>query len=257
MTRGHIAAITPEGNILTSLEFDFEMLYEGYGKEIYYELECVETVDEFCKFVERFNDENFGYDEELFYETPTTFLDMNYFKCFTNYVYIKNLSGKAVIISYEKEKYLKLDCNTTVVFYDGKFIAENSDDFDKQVFIDKLEEIKNNLSYDNIKNYNKIFNLCCDYENEHIGSYLTDKIFEYDFVDEESLEYLIKENSTDLSRLRCFINGTYDADIYRLNGYGNLVNIGKDDFELLIDHLIYDIRNEIIIPEVNNQGACL
>ena len=62
------------------------------------------------------------------------------------------------------------------------------------------------------------------------------------FVDEEIMEYLIKENSTSLSRLRCFIGDTYDNNIYKLDGYGNLENVSNDDFEYCIDECIEKLK---------------
>lgn len=74
-------------------------------------------------------------------------------------------------------------------------------------------------------------------------------------VDEESLEYIVKENATDLSRLRCFIGKTYDDDIYKFDGYGNLQNVDISDFEGLIDDIVSDLKCEITI--LICEEACL
>ncbi len=105
------------------------------------------------------------------------------------------------------------------------------------------------------KNYCDIWNACADFDNEHRGSYITDKITAYDFVTEDLLEYIVKENATDLSRLRCFIGNTYDADIYMLDGYGNLQNVEESDFENLIDDIVSDLQYDIAVPLY--EGACL
>lgn len=112
--------------------------------------------------------------------------------------------------------------------------------------IKKLEEVKNNLSYNNDKNYCDMINTLIDYDNEAQDNlYLYDRIQEMtEFVDDEMLNnYLIKENSDSISRLRYFINNTQDDDIYKLDGYGNLENVDKQDFEDCIDEAI-DILKE-------------
>lgn len=73
----------------------------------------------------------------------------------------------------------------------------------KKETIKKLEEIKNNLSYDNEENYANMVNTMIDYDNEAQDSlYLYDTTQELvEFVDDEILKYLIKENSDSVSRL--------------------------------------------------------
>lgn len=110
----------------------------------------------------------------------------------------------------------------------------------KKETIKKLEEVKKNLGYDNEENYCDMVNTMIDYDNEAQDNlYLYDTTQELvEFVDDEMLEYLIKENSSSLSRLRFFINDTNDDNIYKLNGYGNLENVTIDDFEFCIDEAI-------------------
>ena len=96
------------------------------------------------------------------------------------------------------------------------------------------------------KNYANLWNACADYDNNHRGSYLTGRIQEYDFVDDEILEYIVKEESLGgISRLRCFIGDTYDANLYRLDGYGNLANVDNSDFEDLIDDIVQTLEEDI------------
>ena len=105
------------------------------------------------------------------------------------------------------------------------------------------------------ENYCHIWNACAEFDNNHSGSYITDKITNYDFVTEDLLEYIVKENATDLSRLRCFINNTYEDNIYMLDGYGNLRNVDNGDFENLIDDIIGDLQYDITVPLY--EEACL
>ena len=64
------------------------------------------------------------------------------------------------------------------------------------------------------------------------------------FVDDEILDYLIKENSSDINRLRCFIGDTYSDTIYKVNDYGNLENVEQDDFSYVIDEMIELLESE-------------
>lgn len=181
MTRGQIAIVTPEGRILTSVEFNGDMYYEGHGKDVFDDLECVDTAKEYEELVTRFNDENFAYDEELFYDMPQDFLNMrdDYFgKWFSDYVYIKNLSERPVVFIDAEGKKIQLDTDTTAVFNFGEFVACNAEDFEARAFIDELNVKKENLSYDAERNYADIWNMCADYDNDHRGSYLTDRINE-------------------------------------------------------------------------------
>lgn len=259
MTRGQIAIITPEGKIIASTEFNGDMYYEGHGHDVFDNLECVETVEDYKEFVVNFNEDNFRYNRQLFYDCDDSFFDMksDYFgKWFSDYVYIKNLSDKSAIVTDANGKNIQLDTDTTAVFYFGEFVACCSEDFEAKNFIDSLREKKDNLSYDAEQNYSDIWNMCADYDNNHRGIYLTDRITEHNFVDEEVLEFVVKENATDLSRLRVFINDTYDANIYMLDGYGNLANVEQSDFECLIDDLIYELEQNIFVPYAK-QEACL
>ena len=108
----------------------------------------------------------------------------------------------------------------------------------KKETIEKFEELKENLTYnDTEKNYCDLVNIAIDYDNEAQDElYLYDTIQELcNFVDEDIMDYLIKENSTSLTRLRYFIGNTSDAVIYKLDSYGNLENVTDDDFEYCVD----------------------
>ena len=78
---------------------------------------------------------------------------------------------------------------------------------------------------------------------ERNGGNITVNITE--FVDDEILTYLIKENSDSVSRLRCFINDTNDDNIYKLDGYGNLENVNINDFEFCIDEAITKLKESL------------
>lgn len=115
----------------------------------------------------------------------------------------------------------------------------------KKETIGKLEELKENLpnmGYDNI--YCDLWNILADYDNEAQDNlYLCDTLTEIvEFVDDEMLEYLLKDCNNDIDRLRCFIGETYSSNIYKLDGYGNLENVNDDDFIYCIDEIIERIK---------------
>lgn len=111
---------------------------------------------------------------------------------------------------------------------------------DKRKLVRELETIKDEMSYLYDEEYSKIWNACVDIDNKYQHApYLTDYISEQNFVgDDDLMDYLIKENSSSLERLRYFIGGTYHSDLYRVNAYGNLTNIDKSDLIDLCDELI-------------------
>lgn len=259
MTRGQIAVVLPDGNLLSSVEFNGNMFLSIHGKYVVDELACIESEEEYKAFVEQFNEDFFGYNyESLFQDCDDGYYDMqtDYFdKWFSDYVYIKNLSDKPVVFTDTQGRKIQIDSDVVAAFHFGEFLAADEEDFDRLTFVDELSDLKHNLGTDMSKNYSDIWNACADYDNNHSGSYITDKITGYDFVDDELLEYIVKENATDLARLRCFINDTYEDDIYMLDGYGNLQNVDISDFENLIDDIVSDLQYDITVPLY--EGACL
>lgn len=103
MTRGQIAAVLPDGNLITSIEFNGDMDLTERGKEVVEELKYIESEDEFKEFVERFNKEHFSYYEHpRIYDCEADYFNMqtDYFgKWFSDYVYVKNLSEKPVVFT--------------------------------------------------------------------------------------------------------------------------------------------------------------
>lgn len=252
MTRGQIAIILPDGEFLCTVDFNGSMNFSGYGREIVDELDCMENEKEFTDFIEQFNSENFSYDEELLYKYPANFTDFSderIANMFSEYLYLKNLSENPVIFTDKNGKKIEIDTDMVAVFKYGEFLAGYDEDFDRVEFIEKLNELREGLSYNMEENYANLWNVCADFDNNHHGSYITDRIQEYDFVDDEVLDYILVEQSKNgLSRLRCFIGDTYDDRIYRLDGYGNLANVDNSDFECLIDEISEEIESDITVP---------
>ena len=117
----------------------------------------------------------------------------------------------------------------------------------KEKTIKKLEELKERLSGQTYEeNYCDLVNTLIDYDNEaHDKLYLYDSMREtVEFVDDEIMEYLIKECDNDIDRLRCFIGDAHSDYIYKLNGYGNLENVTDDDFIYCVDAAIERLKGD-------------
>lgn len=115
--------------------------------------------------------------------------------------------------------------------------------------IKKLKDYKEYIDQSILEeNYTNLINIAIDYDNEAQDSlYLYDTIQELvNFVDEDILQQLIEKNAKyGISRLRCFINTTYDANIYKLDGYENLENITDWDFGYCADECIKKLESEL------------
>lgn len=110
----------------------------------------------------------------------------------------------------------------------------------------KLEYLKSNLSYDVDDNYCDLVNTLIDYDNKTQGEnniYLYDLLQEhYDFIDNDLLEYTIREElKNGIERLRCFLNDTYSDTLYLINAYGNLENVDNDTIKEAIDFMIDEV----------------
>ena len=257
MTRGRIAIISPDGRLVTSVEFNGDMYYkDGHGEEVFSGLDDIESEEEFIDFVTEFNREHFGYtDRELWYCCENECFDLRhdyYDNWFSDYIYIKNLSDQAqTFIDCNGEKVI-LGEGERAAFYFGEYIAGCEEDFLKLIFLEDLQELKENLTYNHDDNYRKIYNRCREYDDE-TGEDVCDMIDRYDFVYDETLEFIVRENADDFARLFYFMKGVehINDDIYILDGYGNLRNVDKGDFENLIDDITYRIDRELSPPKHN------
>lgn len=117
-TRGTGFLLT-ENKVYETIEFNGNMYPEGYGDMFFKGIKNVNTVDEFKAFAEKFNEENFGYEEELVYEEENNRIydvmgekeliidfNTNYFDIFfSDWVFFKNLTGLPVrFITRDEEK---------------------------------------------------------------------------------------------------------------------------------------------------------
>lgn len=116
-------------------------------------------------------------------------------------------------------------------------------------YIEDLEELKDNLSYDYEENYNKILEIANNFDNDFEDIYLTDIFYNSDFITEDDATDRLEQELKDygLDRARCFINDTTEDTIYKLDGYGNLENVCTSDFENVIDDMIDEIKYNLEI----------
>ena len=110
---------------------------------------------------------------------------------------------------------------------------------DKRKIIKALNEEKEKIGYASEEEYKKIYNLCSS--DEVLIEYLD----EQNYITSDDEDRVIAENSDSIDRLRYFIGDTYSAEIYRIDGYGNLENVTSEDLKDLCDDLIHELRREI------------
>ncbi len=110
---------------------------------------------------------------------------------------------------------------------------------DKRKIIKALNEEKEKIDYASEEEYKKIYNLCST------DGVLIEYLDEQNYITSDDEDRIIAENSDSIDRLRYFIGDTYSAEIYRIDGYGNLENVTSEDLKDLCDDLIHELRREI------------
>lgn len=116
--------------------------------------------------------------------------------------------------------------------------------------IEKLNELKNNLSYDNEDNYYEMINIMIDYDNEAQDDlYLHDSINDnVEFVDDESLKYYVEYQFKEFGPERLFYmtrHLQYCDSIYKINAYGNLENVDNYDFLCCINNALDKLKESL------------
>ena len=108
----------------------------------------------------------------------------------------------------------------------------------------KIEEIE--ITYDYEDTYNNLYNTVIDYENDTQDwdfDYLFEEYVSYDVAEEIAKNEL--ENGG-LVRLYYFLgDANLNNDMFRINGYGNLEDINKEDLEYLKDEILNIIDNKL------------
>lgn len=113
-------------------------------------------------------------------------------------------------------------------------------------YIEELEILRDNLSFDNEENYNKIMEIANNFDNDFEDIYLTEIVDSYDIIDQDGAEHRLQKELNDygLDRVRVFISGTRPDTVYKLV-YNNLENVYQSDFEDIIDDLIWNIKHNL------------
>lgn len=115
-----------------------------------------------------------------------------------------------------------------------------------------LKELKNKIekieiTYDYEETYSNLYNTCIEYMNET-------QDFDLDYLFEEFINYEEAEERTKyelenygLERLTYFLGDTtfYMQNLFKINAYGNLENITKEDLEMLKEDLINCINDKL------------
>lgn len=117
--------------------------------------------------------------------------------------------------------------------------------------MNKLEELKEKIEnieigYDYEKTYCDLRNTVIDYMND-TQDWQFDYLFE-DFIDYEIAEEIAKSEieTGGLLRLYYFLgDANLNNSIFKIDGYGNLTDVFKEDFEYLKDEILDLINNNL------------
>lgn len=112
----------------------------------------------------------------------------------------------------------------------------------------KIKELRERLgALTNKEVYDCIWRLSCELEDAGVDceSVLDDIITEEEA--EKTAKYRLEEYG--LQSLRCYLGDAYSDEIYRLNGYANLANIYDDDWEDILDEILWRVNNSDLVEE--------
>lgn len=105
----------------------------------------------------------------------------------------------------------------------------------------KIENIE--ITYDYAKSYSDLYNACIDYMND-TQTWDFDEIFE-NIIDYDTAEVYAKDqlNECGLVSLYYFLgDACLNNDIFKINGYGNLEDITKNDLDILKEEILDKIE---------------
>ena len=106
----------------------------------------------------------------------------------------------------------------------------------------KIEELRERLgARTNKEVYDCIWRLSCELEDAgaDCDGVLDDIITEREA--EEMAKYRLEECG--LQALRCYLGDAYSDELYRLDGGANLANIYNDDWEDILDDMLWRVNN--------------
>lgn len=124
MTRGQFVVITND-SVINSCEFNGDMYYDCYGKEVIERLARVKTIDDLLKEVKDFNNKNFQYDESDAFIFNNKGTDIDFSKdyigdWFSDYLYVKNISDEIKVIKDANGKPRVIEKDEIRIFYFGE-----------------------------------------------------------------------------------------------------------------------------------------
>jgi hypothetical protein len=267
MYKSYQLSIITDGGIVTSRHYGIYDEVHEVVADLWERMESVENekslLTQLSAITNRYNVSAAGTDESdnpkmLFTkdlpDTDEILFDIDD-EWYADFVVIRNLTDRDFDISGLRGKHsdICLYNGESLVLNLGEFYAGSDADIARHKMLAELDALRENLWDNNAgKNYSVLWNLCADYDNEQKDSlYLTDIVQEAEFVDEYLLEdYFQNVLAKDpcLARIRYFLGDTYDDEIYRFDGYGNLANVDKDDFINVIDN-VQDKLHSAIAPE--------
>lgn len=114
---------------------------------------------------------------------------------------------------------------------------------------EKIEAIESSYDYDTY--YTELLNATIDYQNE-TQDWCFEEMFN-DIIDYEIAEYRAKQELEQggLIRLYYFLgDANLNNDIFRIDGYGNLTDITKDDLDYIKEQILDEINEKL-----NNQES--
>ena len=117
--------------------------------------------------------------------------------------------------------------------------------------LQKIESIE--ITYDYEETYNNLYDACANFGNDS-GCWEFDTLFE-DYYSYDVVEEIVKHEleTGGLYRLKYFLAGSeLRNEIFRINAYGNLEDIHKDDLDFLKEEIIDKIK-ELLENEENNK----
>lgn len=107
----------------------------------------------------------------------------------------------------------------------------------REEFIKKIKDIE--ITYDCEETYNEIFNATQDYMYETKDFNLED-VFN-DYIDYEIAEEIAKSEIEKGGLLRVYYflgDANLNNNLFKIDGYGNLEDVTKDDLEILKDEIL-------------------
>lgn len=114
----------------------------------------------------------------------------------------------------------------------------------KQELLENIKKVE--ITYDYEETYHNLYNLVIDYMNDTQDFDLDELFTEY--VDYDTCEEYVKSQLEigGLARLGCCIDGInfYGNNLFRINAYGNIEEITREDLECLKDEIIDRLEEE-------------